>query len=152
MLNPVTYYRLARWLYLHKVPLLPRVVSRFCTFWFHCYLPHTSDIGRGFEVGYGGIGVIVHGRAKVGNNVFMGPFTIIGGRSQKSEVPRVGDNVYISAGAKVLGDIEIGEGAVIGANAVVIHSVPARSIVAGVPARLIREDVDVFDCTGWPPR
>jgi len=151
MLNPVAYYRLARWLYQKRIPFLPRIVSRFCVLLFHCYLPYTAKIGPGFQVGYNGIGVIVHSRAEIGENVFMGPFTIIGGRSQKFEVPRVGNDVYIAAGAKVLGDIQVGDGAVIGANAVVIHSVPPRAVAAGVPARIIRENVDVFASTGWPP-
>lgn len=152
MLEPVRYYRVARWLYLQRVPLLPRLITRFSELLFHCYLPYTAEIGKGFNVGYHGVGVVVHGRARLGENVFMGPGAIIGGRSQLSEVPRVGANVYIAAGAKVLGDIDIGEGSVIGANAVVVHSMPARSIAAGVPARIIRENVNVYDYTGWPPK
>jgi serine O-acetyltransferase len=118
---------------------------------FHCYLPYTADIGRGFEVGYYGIGVIVHGKAKIGDYVFVGPGVVIGGRSQHPDVPSVGNRVYIAAGAKILGNIYIGDGAIIGANAVVIKSVPARAVAVGVPARVVKEDVDSFDLTGWPP-
>jgi len=128
-----------------------RAITRFSELVFHCYLPFTAEIGEGFQVGYHGIGVVVHARARLGRNVFMGPGAIVGGRSQSANVPQIGDNVYIAAGAKVLGDLEVGDGCVIGANAVVIQSIPARSIVAGVPARIIRENVNIFDYTGWPP-
>ena len=152
MMSPVSHYRLARRLYLWGIPVLPRVIARVSQFFFHCYLPYTCDIGRGFEVGYHGIGVVVHDRARIGQNVFMGPGAIIGGRSQQSDVPVIGNGVYIAAGAKVLGAIQIGDGSVIGANAVVIKDVPARCAVAGVPSKVVRENIDCFELTGWPKR
>ena len=152
MLSPVSHYRLARRLYLWGIPLLPRVIARVSQLLCHCYLPYTCEIGRGFEVGYHGIGVVVHDRARIGDDVFMGPGAIIGGRSQQSEVPVIGDGVYIAAGAKVLGAIVVGEGSVIGANAVVIKDVPPRSAVAGVPSKVVRENIDSFELTGWPRR
>ena len=151
MMNPVSFYRAARWAFTHRLSVPARLITAFAELVFHCYLPYTAEIGRGFEVGYRGCGVVVHARARLGENVFMGPGAIIGGRAQRHGVPRIGRNVYIAPGAKVLGDIEIGDGVVVGANAVVIHSVPARSIVAGVPARVIRMNVNSFDYTGWPP-
>ncbi|MGH9350950.1 MAG: serine O-acetyltransferase, partial [Terriglobia bacterium] len=74
----------------------------------------------------------------------------IGGRNQEPEVPLIEDNVFIAAGAKVLGNIVVGSGSVVGANAVVIRSVPPRCVAAGVPARIIRENINVRDITGWP--
>ena len=62
MLNPIQYYQLARWLYLRRVPILPRLVTRLCEFLFHCYPPYTAEISEGFEVGYHGIGVRVYAR------------------------------------------------------------------------------------------
>lgn len=151
MLNPVKHYRLARWLYLHRFPLLPKVIQRLSVLMFHCYIPYTVEIGDGFEVGYWGLGIVVHPRARIGSNVFIAQCVTIGGRSQGEGVPRIGDEVYIGPGARILGDISIGRGSVIGANAVVTHSVSPRTIVAGVPARVIRENIDVYDYTGWPP-
>ncbi|MGH9434258.1 MAG: serine O-acetyltransferase [Terriglobia bacterium] len=150
-MNPVRFYRLSRWFYLHGIPLLPKLVERLCILICHCYLPPAAEIGEGFQVGYWGFGIVIHPQSKIGKNVFVGQGVTIGGRSQKLGVPRIGDNVFIAAGAKVLGDIDIGEGSVIGANAVVIKPVAARSVVAGVPARVIRENVDVRELTGWPP-
>ena len=150
MLNPVTYYRLARWLNLRGIPLLPRVIQRLSVLVFHCYIPYTVEIGEGFEVGYWGIGIVVHARVKMGRNVFVSHCVTIGGRSGHADVPTIKDNVFIAPGAKVLGNIVVGEGSVIGANAVVIRDVPPRSIVAGVPAKVIRESIDVRVYTGWP--
>lgn len=150
MLDPVIWYRLARWLFVHRIPLLPRVIDRVVEFVFHCRLPHTVEIGEGFEVNHYGLGVFLHHRVQVGRNVFISHLVTVGGRSQARGVPRIQDNVYVGPGAKILGDIVVGEGAVIGANAVVIHSVPPHSIAAGVPARIVRENIDVYEYTGWP--
>lgn len=150
MLNPVKWYRLARWLYLHKVPFLPRLLDRGMEFVFHCRLPHTAEIGEGFEVTHYGLGVFLHPRTRIGRNVSLGPTVHIGGRSQAWEVPRIEDNVYIATGAKVLGDLTIGEGSLVGANAVVLQSVPPCCSVGGVPARILRRNIDVYEYTGWP--
>lgn len=152
MLRPEPWYRLGRWLYVHKVPFLPKVIDRLIEFVFHCRLPYTIEIGEGFEVAHYGLGVFIHPRAQIGRNVFLGPTVHIGGRSQGWEVPRIEDNVYIATGAKILGHVTVGEGSVIGANAVVIRSIPPRCIAAGVPARVIRENIDVYEYTGWPPK
>lgn len=117
---------------------------------FHCELPYTADIGPGFQVAHRGFGIVVHPRAVIGRNVEISPCVTIGGRNGRYSVPRIGDDVFIATGAKVLGDVMIGDGAVIGANAVVIHSVPPRSIAAGVPARIIRENINTMDYTGRP--
>lgn len=144
MLNPVTYYRLARWLHLRGIPVLPRVIERLSVLVFHCYVPYTVEIGKGFAVGYWGLGIVIHPQVKMGRNVFVSHCVTIGGRGGggRSGAPTIGNDVYIASGAKVLGDIAVGDGSVIGANAVVINSVPPRSIVAGVPARVIRQNID----------
>ena len=74
----------------------------------------------------------------------ISPCVTIGGRSGISGVPIIEDEVFIGAGAKILGDVTIGKGATIGANAVVLQSVPAGAVVAGVPARVIRVDTDAI--------
>ena len=150
MLDPVPWYRLARWLYLHHVPFLPNVVKRLSELLFHCVLPYEAEIGEGLHVGYHGFGIVVHHRARIGDRVFISPTVTIGGRNQEYEVPRIGNDVFIAAGARILGNVSIGDGVVIGANAVVVHSVPPRCIAAGVPARIIRENIDVREYTGWP--
>jgi glycosyltransferase involved in cell wall biosynthesis/serine acetyltransferase len=150
MFNPVSYYRLARWLHLRGIPLLPRIIEKLSFLVFHCYIPYQAEIGEGFEVGYWGVGVVIHPRVKMGRNVFVSNGVTIGGRNELWDVPRIEDDVFIATGAKVLGDVTVGHGSIIGANAVVIRSVPPRCIAVGVPARISRENVDVRDYTGWP--
>jgi serine O-acetyltransferase len=81
-------------------------------------------------------GVIVHGCAVIGDDcLFMQQVTI--GILADADAPIVGSKVYIGAGAKVLGKVTVGDGARIGANAVVLCNVPAGWTAVGVPARLI---------------
>ena len=101
-------------------------------------------------LGYSGLGSVIHQRAVIGDNVMIGSHATIGGRSHFEDVPVIDDDVFIGAGACVLGPVRVGRGAVIGANAVVIEDVPARSVVAGVPAKVIRTDVDSRDYGDLP--
>ena len=68
----------------------------------------------------------------------ISPCVTIGGRSGIRGVPVIEDGVFIGAGARILGDIRVGRRAIIGANAVVLESVPDDAVVAGIPARVIR--------------
>lgn len=117
---------------------MPWVFEKLILLICRCVVPRRCEIGEGTELGYGGIAVVIHERARIGRNVMISPCVTIGGRSGIHGVPVIEDDVFIGAGAKVLGDIRIGRRAVIGANAVVLESVPANMVVAGVPARVIR--------------
>lgn len=61
------------------------------------------------------------------------------------KVPVIGNNVMIGTGARILGDVHIGDGSIIGANAVVLQDVPERCSVAGVPARILHENIEIDD-------
>lgn len=82
--------------------------------------------------------VVVHSRAKIGKRVIIGQNSTIGRSLDPEDFPEIGDDVYISAGARVIGKIKVGNNVIIGANAVVNKDVPDNCIVAGVPARIIR--------------
>lgn len=96
---------------------------------------------KGTKFAYGGIGVVIHARAVVGRNCMIGQGVTIGGKSGWYEVPVIGDNVEIHAGARVLGPVKIGDNVIIGANAVVVKDVPDNCVVAGVPARIIKDNM-----------
>ncbi len=93
-----------------------------------------SDIGPGLFIQHG-FATIVAAR-KVGRNCWINQQVTIGFTRPEAR-PVIGDDVFVYAGAKVLGDISIGDGARVGANAVVIESVPAGATAVGVPARVL---------------
>jgi serine O-acetyltransferase len=98
-------------------------------------------IGRGAEFGPGfvlihSLGVVINGNVRGGSGVKIEHQVTIG--AEKRESPKIGNDVFIGAGAKVIGSVEIGDGAKVGANAVVVHDVPAFSTVVGIPAKVVR--------------
>lgn len=95
---------------------------------------------------------MIHHRVVLGDDVVLGAGVVIGGKSKVHGVPVVGPRCVISGGAKILGPITIGEECVVGANAVVVRDVPPRSVVAGVPARVLRSDIDIADYHDGIPR
>jgi len=98
---------------------------------------YSSEIGRDFKVVHG-IGTVIGARVKIGDNVTVYQNVTIGDKGDKSRGrPSIGDNAIIYAGSKILGDITLGDGVIVGANAVVLHSFAKNSVIAGVPARLI---------------
>jgi serine O-acetyltransferase len=145
MLDALTFQRAAHLLHQRRHPLAARLVTRVARHLFGTYLAPETDIGAGTELGYGGIGVVIHPEARLGRDVLVSPGVIIGGRSGLPGAPDIGDRVKIGAGAKLLGPIKIGQGAYIGANAVVIHDVAEGDVVVGIPARPIERRLKVVD-------
>jgi serine O-acetyltransferase len=90
--------------------------------------------GPGLSLAHYG-SIVVNGNARVGRNARIHSDVNIG--EQYGKAPRIGDDVYISPGAKLFGDIAVGDRAIIGANAVVNRDVAPDTVVAGVPARVI---------------
>jgi len=144
------FYRAGHWLRRHHIPLLPHLLQGIGQVLFSAVVPPEAEIGRGTALGYRGLGIIIHGRAVIGSNVMIGPGVTIGGRSGHHDVPIIGDDVFIGTGAKILGPLTVGNGSVIGANAVVTRDVPARTVVAGIPATVIRTDINVRDYGSLP--
>jgi len=123
-----------------NVPFLPKIIELIIFLIYNSKIPSSCEIGRGTFFSYGGIGVVLHARCKIGDNVEIGTNVTIGGRSGHYDVPVILNNVYIATGAKILGPIKIGNNVIIGANAVLIKDVPNNVIVAGVPAKIIKEN------------
>lgn len=96
-------------------------------------VPMTVKIGEGTTFAYGGFSTIVHKNTVIGKNCSIGTNVTLG------VGPRIGDNVYIATGAKILGNITIGCFSIIGANSVVTKSIPPFSVVAGIPGSIINQ-------------
>ncbi len=138
MINAYFFYSIAHTLFKWKIPLLPKLFKLLCFFLYNSSIPYQCKIGKGSTFGYGAIGVVIHKRTIIGKNCVIGTNITIGGRSGFQDVPKIGDNVYIATGAKILGPITIGNNVTIGANAVVIKDVPDNAVVAGIPAKIIK--------------
>ncbi len=144
-MNAIGLYRAGRWMYVHHVPVMPMLFKGMTYLLFNSVVPYTAEIGRESKFAYGGIGCVVHSRAKVGDRVIIGQNTTIGRSLDPEDFPTIGNDVYISAGARIIGNIKIGNNVIMGANAVVNKSVEDTSIVAGVPAKVIRKvDVSIW--------
>ena len=136
--NPVTFYRVGRWLQDNRVPLLPRFFEVLTYLFFKSIIPLTAEIGGGTFCSHRGIAVVLHRNCSVGNNCIIGTCVTLGGRHDDAPGgPIIGDNVYIGTGAKVLGPISVGDNAKIGANSVVLKDVPAGCTAVGIPAKII---------------
>lgn len=96
---------------------------------------YSSQIGKGLKINHG-VGSVIGARCTIGDNCTIHQNCTIG--DHNGGRPTIGNNVIIYAGAMVLGDINIGDNSIIGANAVVLESFPSNSIIAGTPARLIK--------------
>lgn len=139
MLNAIVFYRISRWLYLHRIPFLPKLITLLIFLIYNSKIPYQAHIGKGTKFGYGGMGVVVHSKAMIGDNCSIGQqVTIGGGNNRYPGLPIISNNVRISKGAIVFGGITIGNNVTVGANAVVTKPVPDNAIVAGVPAKILR--------------
>ena len=138
-------YYFSSWLYSYKVPVLPRAIMNFIHVIYSCSIPYKASIGSGLRLGHGGLGVVINQDVVIGRNCKIGTCVTIGGTNKNLIVPRIGNNVVISTGAKLLGPITIGDNVVIGANAVVVNDVKSNCVVAGIPAKIIKENININD-------
>lgn len=134
-MNAANKYRRAHWLANHHLRPLAKVYEMWIYLIHNSFIPADCEIGEGTTFGYKGIGVVVHKRAKIGKNCTIAQNVTIGGRSGHYEVPVIGDDCSIGAGAKLLGPIRIGNGVTIGANAVMMKDAPDGTVWGGVPQK-----------------
>ena len=95
-------------------------------------------MGKNIHFNHLGMGIIINPASVLGSNIKINQHVTIGG-SGEGGCPVIEDDVYIGAGAKVLGAIRIGRNSRIGANAVVLQDVPDGATAVGIPARIIQK-------------
>lgn len=144
-MNAYKLYKIERWLFLHKIPIFPKIIKAIIYLIHNSSVPYEAVLGKNCKFLYGGIGCVISKKTVIGNNVIIGTNVLIGGRSNQEGHPVIGNNVYIATGAKILGDIKISDNVIIGANAVVISDVPSNCSVGGVPAKILKSNIDVSD-------
>ena len=148
-MNPIKLYYLSHWLYRHRVPFIPKIIQLLIFLIFNAVVPYKTVIGKNCILAHGGSGIVIHEKSIIGNNVLICQQVTIGGSGIGLSKPIIEDDVYIGAGAKILGPVIIGNNCVIGANAVVKKSIPPRCVAAGVPAKIIRTDISAHDVEVW---
>ena len=138
-LHAIIDYRIAHALDRLHVPVLPRLLMHLGRWMTGVEIHPAARIGRGLFIDHG-MGVVIGETAVIGDNVTLFQGVTLGGTGKErgKRHPTLRNNVVIGAGAKVLGNITIGDGSIIGANAVVIRDVPEHSTVVGVPGRIAK--------------
>ena len=131
-------HRIANALHRRDVPLLPRGIMHLARFFTGIEIHPGATIGRRFFIDHGA-GVVIGETAEIGADVTLYHGVTLGGTTLNhgKRHPTLGDRVVVGAGAKILGAITIGDDTRIGANAVVVKSVPANAVVVGVPGQNI---------------
>lgn len=139
------HYRLAHKLYNGRHYFLARWVSQRGVRKTGIEIHPGAQIGKGFFIDHGN-GVIIGETAIIGDNVTMYQGVTLGGTGKEhgKRHPTIGNNVMISAGAKVLGSFKIGDNSKIGAGSVVLEEVPPGSTVVGVPGRVVKRNNQAF--------
>ena len=149
-LHALWMHRAAHGLWTRGAHLPARLLSQVSRFATGIEIHPGAQIGPGFFIDHG-MGVVIGATAVVGDDVMLYHGVTLGGRSLARGTkrhPTVGDRVTIGAGARVLGDIDIGDDVQIGANSVVVKPVPAGAVATGIPARIRfpeRPDEDPYD-------
>ena len=139
-IQAVLMHRLSHWLWNLGLKWLARMLSNLSRWVTGIEIHPGAQIGRRFFIDHG-MGVVIGETAIINDDCTLYHGVTLGGTSWKKgkRHPTLGNNVVVGAGAKVLGPIEIGDGARIGSNAVVLKPVPANATVVGVPGRLVEQ-------------
>ena len=134
-------YRIAHKLFVKKHYFLARWISQRTVRKTGIEIHPGATIGKGLFIDHGN-GVIIGETAIIGDNVTLYQGVTLGGTGKEKgkRHPTIGDNVMVSAGAKVLGSFTVGENSKIGAGSVVLSEVPPNSTVVGVPGRVVKRD------------
>ncbi|MDH9161155.1 serine O-acetyltransferase [Staphylococcus succinus] len=140
-IHAVWSHLIAHELYKKKKYVLARLISQVTRFFTGIEIHPGAQVGRRLFIDHG-MGVVIGETCRIGDNVTIYQGVTLGGTSKEKgkRHPDIGDNVLIAAGAKVLGNIKIESDVNIGANSVVLSSVPSYSTVVGIPGHIVKQD------------
>jgi serine O-acetyltransferase len=131
----MVFYRIMQWARRHRLAPVELLMNRLNTICCNCIIGRGAEFGPGFVLIHA-TGVVINGQVSGGEHVFIEHQVTIGAERRQS--PRIGNHVFIGAGAKIIGSITVGDHSRVGANAVVLDDVPAYATVAGIPAKVVR--------------
>lgn len=136
-IHVMAFHRVAHALYKAKIPFVPRFLSQIARFLTGIEIHPGARIGRRFFIDHG-MGVVIGETAVIGDDVLLYHGVTLGGTGKVTgkRHPTLCDHVVVGAGAKILGNIVVGERSRVGAGSVVLHDVPAQATVVGIPGRI----------------
>ena len=134
-------YRIAHWFYNHHMKTIATIISAGSRRKYGIDIHPGAQIAGGVFIDHG-VGVVIGETTIIGTNVLIYQGVTLGGTGKETgkRHPTIEDNVMLSAGAKVLGNITIGHDSKIGAGSVVIRNVPPHTTVVGVPGRVVKQN------------
>ena len=144
-LQSVIYYKVSSFFYKYKAFFIARVVSQFGRFMTGIEIHPGAQIGKNVFFDHG-MGIVVGETAVIGDNCIIFHGVTLGGvaSTKTKRHPTLENNVTIGAGAKILGNIIIGENSKIGANSVVLKDIPKNSVAVGIPGRIVQKVDDDY--------
>ena len=136
----LVYYKIAHYLYKRKHYLIARFLSERAKRKTGIEIHPGATIGKGLFIDHG-TGVVIGETAIIKDNVTMFHGVTLGGTGKEKgkRHPTIGNNVFIGCGAKILGNIEIGDNTKIGANAVILKNTPANVTIVGIPGQIVKK-------------
>jgi serine O-acetyltransferase len=139
--HAIINHRIAHFFYTRKLFFLARLISHISRWLTGIEIHPGAKLGNGVFIDHGS-GIVIGETAEIGDNVTMYQGVTLGGTGKEKgkRHPTIGNNVVISAGAKVLGAITVGDNVKIGGGSVVLKSVPPSCTVVGVPGRIVVRD------------
>ncbi|MBE9041809.1 serine O-acetyltransferase [Oscillatoriales cyanobacterium LEGE 11467] len=137
-LQAILFHRFAHWLYSIGIPFIPRFISHISRFLTGIEIHPGATLGKGVFIDHG-MGVVIGETAIIGDGCLIYQGVTLGGTGKESgkRHPTLGEGVVVGAGAKVLGNLYIGNDVRIGAGSVVLRDVPSDCTVVGVPGRVV---------------
>lgn len=145
-LHALWFHRIAHWLHCIGIPFLPRFLSFLSRFITGIEIHPGAKIGQGVFIDHG-MGIVIGETAIVGDYALIYQGATLGGTGKQKgkRHPTLGNGVVVGAGAKVLGNIQIGDNVRIGAGSVVLRDVPSDCTVVGIPGRIARQKSSAVD-------
>ena len=137
-LQALLFHRVAHWLFRLGLPFFPRLISHIARFLTGIEIHPGATIGSGVFIDHG-MGVVIGETAIVGDYALIYQGVTLGGTGKEcgKRHPTLGESVVVGAGAKVLGNIQVGNNVRIGAGSVVLRDVPSDCTVVGIPGRIV---------------
>ena len=136
-IRAIKSFRVYSYIYLNISKAIGYILYNRAKIKYGCDIAPTAKIGKNFTIAHIG-GIVIGRNVVIGDNCTINNNVTLGMKNKDCpEMPHLGNDIYISTGAKLLGNIFIGDHSIIGANSVVIKSFPEKSTIIGIPAKKI---------------